>query len=97
MGTSARPGYLMKAMPVVGDVYSQEYYKGEAEDMGEVVALNVEVALSDGTTYTCLQTRDFTPLEPDLNEYKYYAVNVGLVVEENVAGGGRVELVSTAP
>ncbi len=87
----------MKASPVPGDTYHQEYYVGEAEDEAEVVALNVSVTLSDGTNYTCLQTRDFTRLEPNANEYKYYAPGVGLVAEEVVGSTERVELVSIEP
>jgi hypothetical protein len=94
LGTIAQPGYIMKANPMPGEVYHQEFYRGEAEDMGEVAALNVSVTLANGMTYSCLQTRDFTPLEPDVNEYKYYAPAVGLVLEETVGGGERVELVS---
>jgi hypothetical protein len=90
----AKPGIIMQADPQVGQVYRQEFYEGEAEDMGEVIALDVAVTLGDGTTYTCLQTRDFTPLEPDVNEYKYYAPGVGVVLEEVVDGDERVELVS---
>ena len=93
-GVTAKPGYVMKASPAPGDIYHQEYYAGEAEDMGEVVALDVPVTLSDGTVYTCLQTRDFTPLEPDVNEHKYYASGVGVVLEEVVDGDERVELIS---
>jgi hypothetical protein len=84
----------MKASPTPGDTYHQEFYEGEAEDMGEVVALEVPVTLGDGTSYSCLQTRDFNPLEPDVNEYKYYAPGVGVVLEEEAGGGERVELVS---
>ena len=94
LGTTAKPGYLMKASPSPGDVYHQEYYAGEAEDMGEVIALEVEVTLGDGTTYTCMQTRDYTPLEPDVNEYKYYTPGIGVVLEEVVGGDERVELIS---
>ena len=32
----ALPGIVMPANPTVGDAYRQEYYPGEAEDMGEV-------------------------------------------------------------
>jgi len=97
LGTIAKPGHVMKASPMPGEVYHQEYYPAEAEDMGEVLALDVPVTLRDGTNYTCLQTRDFTPLEPGVNEYKYYALGVGLVVEEVVGGTERVELVSVVP
>jgi len=94
LGVVALPGHVMKASPAVGDRYSQEYYPGEAEDMGEVVALNVPVTLGDGTQFVTLQTRDFTPLEPDANEYKYYAEGIGVVREEVVGGDERIDLVS---
>ncbi len=39
-------------------------------------------------------TKDYTPLEPDKVEHKYYARGVGFVLEEEVQGGDtRVELV----
>ena len=94
LGTIARPGYLMKASPTPGDIYHQEYYAGEAEDMGEVVAVDVSVTLSNDVTYTCLQTRDINPFEPDDVEYKYYAPGIGVVLEELVDGDERVELIS---
>jgi hypothetical protein len=41
---------------------------------------------------------DFTPLEPDALEYKYYAPGVGLVMEEAARGDGeRAELVEFRP
>jgi hypothetical protein len=95
-GTIARPGYQMKASFAAGDTYHQEYYVGEAEDMGVVEALDVSVTLANGTTYSCLQIRDSNPLEPGHEEFKYYAPNVGLVREEPVGGGERIELVSVA-
>jgi hypothetical protein len=98
VGRNALPGFQMKATPAAGDVYHQEYYAGEAEDMGEVVALDVEVLLGNGATYRCLQTRDSNPLDPEaVDEFKYYAPNVGLVLEEPVDGGERIELVSVEP
>ena len=82
IGATANAGYIMRATPTAGDAYHQEYYEGEAEDMGEVVELDVPVTLSDGTEYTCLKTRDYTPLEPDVSAFKYYAPGVGVVLEE---------------
>jgi hypothetical protein len=97
----AEAGIVMKADLVVGDSYRQEYYAGEAEDMGEVVALDVLLALSDGTEYACLKTKEWTPLEPGVVEYKYYAEDVGLVREENEEGSEGIELqdvtVDTSP
>jgi hypothetical protein len=40
-------------------------------------------------------THDFSPLEPDANEQKFYAPGIGLILEVDVAEGGtRLELVS---
>jgi hypothetical protein len=42
---------------------------------------------------TCLLTRDFTPLEPDTEENKYYVPGLGLILEVDLESGERVELV----
>ena len=65
----------------------------EAEDMGMIVAMGVEVELEDGTIYEdCLQILDWNPLEPETMEYKYFAPTIGLVKEEVVGGDEVVEL-----
>lgn len=81
----AKPGILMKASPQVGDVYRQEYYKDVAEDMGEVVELNVKLKIDYAFFSNCLKTKDWTALEPDVIEYKYYCMKINnVVMEENV-------------
>jgi len=86
-------GIYMKAVLEPGDSYRQEFYEGEAEDMGEIVALDVPVTLDDGRVFLCLQTRDWNPLEPAAPaEFKYYASGLGLVAEEKVTGAERAEL-----
>ncbi len=90
----AKPGIVMMGLPVVGEVYRQEYYKGEAEDMAEVVSLNASATVPHGVYSDCLQTKDWTPLEPGVAEYKYYASGVGMVREAVAEGGtGYMELV----
>ena len=89
----AKPGIVMKANPQVGDAYRQEYYEDEAEDMAEVVSLNEAVSVPQGSFENCLKTKEWTPLEPDIVENKYYAPGVGLVMEVAVEGeSGKVEL-----
>lgn len=91
----AKPGIIMKANPQLGDSYKQEYYKGEAEDMAEVVSLGEAVTVPFGTFTDCVKTREWSPLEPDLNEYKFHCTEVGgLALEVVVDGGERVELIS---
>jgi len=90
----AKPGIVMHAtQPEVAVPYRQEYYACEAEDMAEVVSLSQSVTVPYGHFDDCLQTREFTPLEPDANEYKYYAPSVGLVLEVDIESGDRTELI----
>ncbi|WP_431042688.1 hypothetical protein ACQUSR_12710 [Streptomyces sp. P1-3] len=90
----AEPGIVMEAHPKAGDVYRQEHAKGVAEDMGEVLGLDEEVTVAYGKFDRVLKTKDFTPLEPDVVEHKFYARGVGLVREEAAEGGkGHLELV----
>ncbi|MCA9572249.1 MAG: hypothetical protein KC656_30630 [Myxococcales bacterium] len=91
----AQPGILMPGDPQVGQRYRQEYYAGEAEDMGEVLALDAAATVPHGTYEGCLRTRDWTPLEPDKVEEKVYCRGVGLVQADLVEGGlEHLELVS---
>ena len=91
----AKPGIIMLAIPVVGVVYRQEYYKGEAEDKAEVLSLNESVTVPFGSYENCLRTKDWNPLDMETIEEKYYAPGVGVVLEVMVKGGDeRVELIS---
>ena len=81
----ARAGIIMQAMPQLGTLYRQEWALAEAEDMGEVIALDAtETAPAASCSGTCLQTLDFTALEPDALEYKFYAPGIGVIVEYRV-------------
>lgn len=91
----ARAGLALPASPEVGDRYQQEHASGTAEDRGEVVALDGRGSVPWGSFSGAVRTRDTTPLEPDLVEYKYYVRDVGTVLEEE--GQDRVELVSFSP
>lgn len=78
----ALPGIVMPAEPeVTGVGYRQEYLTGEAEDMGEVIAVSGSVSTPFGDFDDVVVTRDWTPLEPDVIEEKTYARGVGLVAE----------------
>jgi hypothetical protein len=83
----AMAGVVMPAQPRVGDAYAQEFYEGEAEDQGEVLALNATVTVPYGSFQDVVKTKDTTPLEPGLIEHKYYARGIGVVFEEDVKGG----------
>jgi hypothetical protein len=88
----------MPADPEVGDAYRQEFYEGEAEDMGEILQVDGTASVAAGEFDNLVVTRDWNPLEPDVVEEKSYAEGVGVVLEEKVEGGeGRIELTEFTP
>ncbi len=89
----ARPGIIMKAHPKPGDLYRQEFSVSVAEDLAGVLALNETVTIPFGTFAHSLKTKDFTPLEPEVIEHKFYAPGIGLVLTVDLDTGNRVELV----
>lgn len=95
----ALPGIAMPADPsVTGVGYRQEFYEGEAEDMGEIIATSGSVSTPYEDFDDVIVTRDWTPLEPDVVEEKTYARGVGFVHETKTAGEeGTVELVNFTP
>uniref|UniRef100_UPI0032169EAB hypothetical protein n=1 Tax=uncultured Draconibacterium sp. TaxID=1573823 RepID=UPI0032169EAB len=91
----ALPGMLMPANPKMGMKYQQEYYEDEAEDMAMVINLNKTIEIEIGTFEGCLETMEWSPLEPGEREHKFYKPGVGLVMELKPKGGrSTVELIS---
>jgi hypothetical protein len=74
----AQPGIVMAANPKPGPAYRQEYLKGEAEDMGQVIAINETVSVPFGRFSPAVQTREWTDLEPG-SDRKWYARGIGFV------------------
>jgi hypothetical protein len=90
----ALPGIVMPAAPQVGDAFRQEFYPGEAEDMGKITEVGVSRTIGLGDFDDVVVMTHWTPLEPDVIEEKWYARGVGTIYEEAVAGGDeRVELI----
>jgi hypothetical protein len=92
----AQPGIIMEAYPRVGDPpYRQEFLAGVAEDMATILALNKTVNVPFGSFKDCLETEEFTQLEPGTIDHKFYARGVGLVQSLALKGGReRLELVT---
>jgi len=90
----AHAGILIPFDPEVGDVFRQEVLYGDAEDVVEIMSLegteSSPIASCDGN---CLVTKDFTALEPGVEENKYYVPGIGLIVEVDPDSGERVELI----
>jgi hypothetical protein len=91
----ALPGIIVPANPEPGQSYREEYYEGHAEDGAEVLTLNGLMNVSFGVFVDLLQTRNYSPLEPNYIEEKFYARGVGPVATVAVSGGtGREDLIS---
>lgn len=94
----AEAGVIMPGEPEVGMTYRQEYYEGEAEDAGEILSLHEWVEVPAGNYRNVLMTKDFTPLDPDILEHKFYAKGVGPVLVVGISGGAdRESLVRFTP
>lgn len=89
----AKPGIVMLGDPDPNDAYRQEFLVGEAEDIGKVLSVHQTVHVAAGTFQNCVKTKDWTPLEPDKFEHKYYAPGIGLVLEVDPENNERLELV----
>ena len=85
----------MPGEPKPGLQYRQEFYKGEAEDNGEVLSTREMAETPYAQFDNALLTKDTITIEPSVLEYKLYAPRVGPVLVVSVSGGpgSREELV----
>ncbi len=83
---SALPGIFMPASPHVGESHRQEYYAGHAEDFFQVLGLSTSVSVPYRAFSDALLTKEWTPLEPDVLDHKYYVEGIGTVKETSVKG-----------
>ena len=90
----AMPGIIMPAVPETGVSYRQEYYKGQAEDNGEILSTTEMADVPFGHFEDMVLEKNTITIEPDVLEYKLYAKDVGMVLALGISGGGgREELV----
>ena len=89
----AQPGIIMPANPKPGEPYRQEYFKGHAEDMGQIVAVDESAKVPAGAYSDCVKTKDWSMIEGG-QEFKWYARGVGFVRSQD--GDEVAELVSVS-
>ena len=82
----------METDPKVDDTYNQEFSKGVAEDKGTILSLDEKITVPYGTFSNVLKTKDFSTLEPDIVENKYYAQNIGEIKAMSVKGESEVQV-----
>ncbi len=77
----AKAGIVMQAVPTMGLIYREEYSFNVAEDQAEIIGVNLDVSTTFGNFTNCIKTRNFTELEPGMDETKIYAPGIGLIKE----------------
>jgi hypothetical protein len=78
----AQPALVMEASPKVGDTFAHDYTKND----WAVVSASAKVTVPLGAFSGAVMTREWSPLEPDLETHKYYVRGVGQVRDVAVKG-----------
>ena len=91
----AQAGIIVPAKPEQGLGYREEHYAGQAEDAAEVLSLEGKAEVPFGRFSGALITRNYSTIEPNAVELKFYARGIGPVLVVQTSGGSsREELVS---
>ena len=110
----AKSGTLMLYTPIDGLAHRSEFAPGEAEDIiqyNSATSGPTEDEGGDNAAFPCgatgcLRTYDFSPLDPESTEFKFYQAGVGFVLavgmedgevverEERVCGGDSLEVLN---
>lgn len=91
----AKPGVVMFPNGRLNRPYYQEYFVGEAEDVGSLLDRESRVVIGNREYRHVRITKDITALDPQVFELKFYAPGVGLVLELGTSPAmERIELVS---
>ena len=95
----ALPGIVMFGDPAahVGETYLQEYYAGQAEDTADVLSAGQSLEIPFGSFENVVQTYDYTPLNPDSQEHKFYAEGIGQIKSIDLKTGDEVLLIEYIP
>ncbi len=80
----ALPGIMMAATPDTGHYYRQQYYFNLAEDEAEVMEAGLALTIPWGTFGDCIKIKEWSALEPEALEYKFYAPGIGLIKTINI-------------
>ena len=77
-------GLVMPSLPLIGARYYQEVAPGAAMDRAEITSVDDALRTPYGALDHVLVTRETTPLEPSVVEFKSYAPGIGLVKDEDM-------------
>jgi hypothetical protein len=82
----AQPGVVMQAHPQLGRRFRQEWSAGVAEDTYVLRDRAASVTVPAGSYTHVLRTAEFSRLEPNVTDNKYYVRGIGEVKEIAVRG-----------
>ena len=80
-----QPGMIMPAAAAPGAPFRQEYSPGNAEDMGQIVAVKETMTVPCGTFNDCVRTKEWSLLSAG-SEKKWYARGAGCIKEISPEG-----------
>jgi hypothetical protein len=96
-GQAYRQEFSLGNAEDVAQVLATEYVfggeTGDPESLDYLVPKELAEKFCSDKAARCLVTRDFTPLEPDVEERKYRAPGIGVFLEVNLTDAVTVELV----
>ena len=82
----AQPGVFMQAHPQLDRRFRQEWLRGVAEDTFVARSRSASVTVPFGSYSHALRTAEFSRLEPNVIDNKYYVRGIGEVMETAVKG-----------
>ena len=91
----AKPGIIMRGDPQPGDAYFQEFAPDVAQDQAQVKSTRLTTTVLQGSHSGVVETREWSALEPNSHEKKFYAPGIGLIMERK--GNERLELIQIVP
>ena len=80
----ATAGIMMPGTVLLGARYFNEIAPDVALDRAEILENDEELETPAGTFENVLVIRETTPLEPDVEEFKYYVAEVGLIQDADL-------------
>ena len=76
------PGIFMPANPQIGDIFSQEFAPGIAEDQSEITGIGETLFTQAGNFENTLNATDCDPLDDGSSDEKVYVSGIGLALDE---------------
>jgi hypothetical protein len=80
----AKAGLIMPGLVLINSKYMQEVAPGVAMDRARILSIDEELRTPAGRFDGVLKTWETTPLEPGVNEFKFYAPGIGLIQDKEL-------------